>query len=102
MRKTSTLRSVLLLSFLALASLSGISQTIGWNFGNTAPGTASPTTNVAGITTSDLIQGNNNGTTTFLTTSSASSGYTGASGSYNAGLAARIGALNTGASGSAY
>ena len=37
-----------------------------------------------------------------LTTTSASSGYTGTSGNYNAGAAARIGALNTAASGSAY
>ena len=37
-----------------------------------------------------------------ITNSSASSGYTGASGTYNAGAAARTGVLNTAASGSAY
>ncbi|NMH27277.1 lamin tail domain-containing protein, partial [Flavobacterium silvaticum] len=47
-------------------------------------------------------QGNNNGTTALVTTVSASSGYTGATGSNNFGAAARTGALNTAASGSAY
>jgi hypothetical protein len=49
-----------------------------------------------------LAQGNNLGTTTFITNTSASSGYTGATGTYNAGVTARTGALNTAASGSAY
>ena len=61
-------------------------------------------------TIGDIAQGNNNGTTTLLTTASASTRYsfdlnglnTSASGSNNAGAAARIGALATGASGSAY
>lgn len=75
-------------------------QTIAWNFtaGNATPSTTSP----AIAASSDLLQGNNNGTTTFITSSSVSSGYTGASGTFNAGLAARTGALNTAASGSAY
>jgi hypothetical protein len=78
---------------------------VAWNFGTTTPGTASPSsgtpvTNISSI--SDLSQGNNNGTTVMLTSSSVSSGYTGASGSFNAGAAARTGALATGASGSAY
>eukprot|EP01136_Pigoraptor_vietnamica_P025476 Opistho-1_new@79542 len=74
-------------------------QTIAWNF---TTGTAAPSTTSAVVTTTDLVQGNNNGTTTFITSTSASSSYAGASGTFNAGMAARTGALNTGASGSAY
>lgn len=59
--------------------------------------TAPPTTNaIPNVTVSDITRGNNNGTTNaLLTTTSASSGYTGASGTSNAGLAAFIGTLNT-------
>jgi len=73
--------------------------------------TASSTSNnVTGVTAGSLAQGNNNGTTTMLGNSATSSGYsfdlngtsTLASGSNNAGAAARTGALTTGASGSAY
>lgn len=78
---------------------------VAWNFGTTTPGSAAPSsgTPVSNISSvSDISQGNNNGTTTLLTSSSVSSGYTGASGSFNAGAAARTGALSTGTSGSAY
>ncbi|MBL7952327.1 MAG: lamin tail domain-containing protein [Flavobacteriales bacterium] len=65
--------------------------------------TATPTTELlVNATVSAVSQGNNNGTTTMLVNGSVSSGYTGASGTWNANAAARIGALNTGASGSAY
>lgn len=66
--------------------------------------TASPTSGVpTGATVSAVSQGNNNGTTTLITASSVSSGYTGASGGNNAGAAARIGALDqTAGTGSAY
>ena len=49
-----------------------------------------------------LIQGNNNGATTLLTTVSASSTYAGASGANNGGMAARTGGIKQGAGGSAY
>ena len=90
-----------LLTSICLA-VSGQSS-FSWNFG-----TASPNPNpsaglpVSGLTVSAISQGNNNGVTELLTTTSASSGYTGASGTYNAGAAARIGSLNTAAGGSAY
>ncbi len=66
--------------------------------------------NVAGVTSGDVVQGNNNGTTVLLSTTSVSSGYsfdlngtsTAASGQSNAGAAARIGVLSTGPGGSAY
>jgi hypothetical protein len=77
----------------------GIAQTITWNF---TAGTAAPSTTAAGVTAAELVQGNNNGTTSFITSVSVSTGYAGASGTNNAGLAARTGVLNTGASGSAY
>jgi len=73
-----------------------------WDFGTSAANPA-PSGTIANITVSDISIGNTLGTVaTFISTGSASSGYTGASGQYNAGNAARIGALNTGASGSAY
>jgi DNA/RNA endonuclease G (NUC1) len=76
---------------------------IAWNFGTAAPGVADPSSGLpADISGGTVTQGNNNGTTTMLTNSSVSSGYTGATGSFNAGAAARIGALNTAAGGSAY
>jgi hypothetical protein len=73
-----------------------------WNFNGAAPVLAP-----AGWTFGSVSQGNNNGTTTMLTTGSASSGYTNvygiaASGSTNAQAAARTGVLNTETNGSAY
>jgi len=75
-----------------------VPEAIYWDFT-----TASPTRGLpAEVTGGSVTQGNNNGTTVLLTTTSASSGYAGVSGTFNAGAAARIGALNTGAGGSAY
>lgn len=90
----------MLLSFLVFLSVTSSAQTIAWNFTavNATPSTTSPSI----AASSDLVQGNNNGTTTFITTTSVSSGYTGASGTGNAGVAARTGVLNTAASGSGY
>jgi uncharacterized protein len=64
-----------------------------WNFGTSA-GNAAPAGLPSDVTGGAVIQGNNNGTTTLLTTTSVSSGYAGASGQFNAGAAARIGAYN--------
>jgi len=78
-------------------------STVSWNFGPSAAPTADPSSGLnADISGGTLTQGNNNGTTPLLSTTSASSGYTGASGSNNAGAAACTGALNPGANGSAY
>jgi len=72
---------------------------ITWNFTTNAdPSSVLP----AGVTGGTISQGNSFGLTTLLSTSSASSGYTGASGTNNAGQTARIGALVMGANGSAY
>jgi hypothetical protein len=76
--------------------------TVTWNFtdgDNVADGVTIP--NLGNTPTWD--QGNNNGTTTEISSTSASSGYTGASGTNNAGAAARAGALSiTAGTGSAY
>lgn len=84
---------------LALVAIVTEAQTIGWNFNAIS---ASPSVTTQNITSSDLGRNNNNGTTALVTDISPSSGYTGASGTYNAGAAARIGALNTATNGSAY
>ncbi len=76
-------------------------QLIQWNFDG-GSGTANASTTSTNLTASALSQGNNNGTTILITNASTSSGYTGASGNYNAGAAARTGSLVTGSSGSAY
>jgi fibronectin-binding autotransporter adhesin len=69
-----------------------------WDFG-IASGVASVTTvSGPGVAFGTVAQGNNNGTTTQLATTSPSAGYTGASGNFNAQAAARTGAFNTGSS----
>jgi hypothetical protein len=75
------------------------SNPVTWNF---TSGTAAATGVPANLTVSVLSQGNNNGTTTLVNGTSASSGYPGASGTFNAGAAARTLALVTGSNGSAY
>jgi hypothetical protein len=90
-------RQVMLLSALMLFSVAN-AQNVLWNF---TSGTAAATTVPNNVSASALSQGNNNGTTTLITNASASN-YSGASGTFNAGAAARTGALNTAANGSAY
>ncbi len=86
--------------FLLLVTICTNAQSnVSWDFSAATPSAGIPVSN---LTISAVSQGNNNGTTALLTTASASTGYTGASGTSNAGAAARIGALNTAASGSAY
>ncbi|MEN9333678.1 MAG: hypothetical protein RLY35_858 [Bacteroidota bacterium] len=61
------------------------------------------TSTINNLSASSVLQGNNNGNTVLITTTSSSSGsYSGASAGGNAGAAARIGALNPAAGGSAY
>jgi len=72
--------------------------TLVWDFSTAAP-VAGLLVSVSGGT---LTQGNNNGTTTLLSTVSASLGYAGASGANNGGMAARTGGIKQGAGGSAY
>lgn len=70
-----------------------------WNCSSATTPTSGTNSN---ITTGTWIQGNNNGSTTLITTGSPSAGYAGSSGTSNFGLAARTGAINTGTNGSAF
>lgn len=93
------MKSIVRIAALVLLFTTGtFAQNITWNF-TSANSTSNTTSNVS---SSALSSGNSNGTTTLISSTSVSSGYTGASGTQNAGVAARIGALNDGASGSAY
>ncbi len=75
------------------------SGSITWDFSATTPSSGLP----AGVSGGIVTQGNNNGTTSLLTSVSVSSGYGGVSGGNNAGAAARVGPLNqTATTGSAY
>jgi|GEM_PF-2967961 len=95
--RTATARA-LAASLMGLA-VAAQAQTICWNFGTNAAPLASPSSNSAAhVTAGDLARGNNNGTTELLTTNSVSKTYAGASGDYNAGAAAKTGALNTNSS----
>lgn len=88
-----------ILSVFAALLFPAAAADVYWDFATPGPTSGFPVTN---LTISDVSQGNNNGTTPLLATSSASSGYDGASGSSNAGAAARTGALNIDPGGSAY
>jgi hypothetical protein len=79
----------LITSILALASF-GLQAQVRWNFQ-----TASPTSNsYPNLTVSDITVGNNNGTTTMLTSTNPSAGYTGASGGNNAGASVNTGGFS--------
>jgi len=94
------MRQVYLLCFQLFISVTLFAQSnVKWDFTTASPSSGVPVSNV---TISPVTSGNSYGTTTLLSTTSASSGYTGASGTSNAGVAARIGALNTATNGSAY
>ena len=69
-----------------------------WDFVTATPKSGLP----ADVSGGTVIQRNNFGTTLTLTLASVSSGYTGASGTSNAGAASRIGALNLAEAGSAF
>ena len=71
---------------------------ITWDFATDTPTSGLP----AELSGAQVTQGNNNGTTALITAVSVSSGYTGASGTNNAGAAARTGALVQSSGGSAY
>jgi len=67
---------------------SSCAQIIAWDFDEDLNGSKSPKITISHVSVSDLSQGNNNGTTTMINSSSPSSGYSGASGKNNAGAAA--------------
>jgi hypothetical protein len=91
------------LCLLVILSLFAVSDaksqaTYTWNF-TTAAATSGTNAN---LTVDTFKQGNNNGTTIPRISSSVSSGYTGATGTFNLQTAARTGAFNSAANGSAY
>jgi hypothetical protein len=75
-----------------------LSASASWNF-TTADISSTP---ITGLTISEISRGNNNGTSNALLNSTSASNISGTSGGNNAGVAARIGALNTGVDQSAY
>jgi hypothetical protein len=92
------MKQIFTFSFLLMLCLAANAQVI-WNFGTAIPGNASPSSGIpANLTVSVISQGNNNGTTTLLQSTSASSGYTGASASFNATAAIVGGAFNAASS----
>ncbi|MDR0231652.1 MAG: T9SS type A sorting domain-containing protein [Dysgonamonadaceae bacterium] len=105
MKTINLLKTVLLGTIFTISCLGVSAQTTYyWDFGTATTLNATPAGTDANLTVSDITIGNTLGTISggFVTTTSASSGYTGASGGGNAGNAARTGALNIGATGSAY
>ncbi|WP_414662095.1 immunoglobulin domain-containing protein [Horticoccus sp. 23ND18S-11] len=80
----------------AAAQLTVNAATITWTFGaDLANATANPTSGLPiDLTGGTVLQGNNNGTTVMLSTTSVSPTASGFSGTVNAGAAARIGALD--------
>ena len=95
-------RAVVLAAIIGFA-WQAAAQTICWDFGSGSASNATPaSSSAANVSSGAVSQGNNNGATPLLNAASPSSGYTGVSGLFNAGAAARIGALNTNLSGSAY
>lgn len=96
------LRKLLFLS-LCIISFSTFGQsTITWNFTGATTGAPSSSA-ISNLTVSNMSIGNSLGSiAAAISGTSASSGYTGASGTNNIGNAARTGAINTGSNGSAY
>ena len=93
--KPRKLFALLCAAILPALTSATLAQNVYWNFG-TNSGVATPTSGVpSGVSVGDVSQGNNNGTTVLLTTTSPSRDYTAASGAYNAGAAARTGSLST-------
>ncbi len=87
--RRSALAGVLALAGLAAASPKAAAQDVTWNFA-----TATPTANgVTGLTVSPVTTLQTLGTTAMITSSSVSSGYTGATGTFNAGAPTKTGAL---------
>ncbi|WP_293890837.1 YDG domain-containing protein, partial [Flavobacterium sp.] len=88
-------QQILTVTLPACASVAG---TTSYNFGASTPFTASPTSTQSNVTASAVTQGNSNGASTLLSATSPSTGYTGASGTGNAGIAAVNGAFSLTAS----
>jgi hypothetical protein len=84
------------------AACAAKAQVIQWNFGTTAVSAAPSTDTVASVSGGEVTNGNCYGSAATISSTSASSGYAGASGTYNACVVARSNALNTASGGSGY
>ena len=93
MTKIQTATRALAASVLGLA-VAAQAQTINWDFGTNAVPLASPSSNSAAHVTAGCLTNGNAGLSVLLSTESASSGYSGASGNYNACATAKTGALS--------
>lgn len=95
MMHTFTKKTIALLSFMiAMAFATSGSAQIYWDFGTASALSAYPTSGIpANITVDSITKGNSTGTP-FLSTTSASNVYAGASAAGNAGVTAKIGALD--------
>ncbi|MFZ4106701.1 beta strand repeat-containing protein, partial [Flavobacterium sp.] len=85
-----------------LPECASVSGTTSYNFGTATPFSATPSSTQSNVTVSAVTQGNSFGASTLLSSTSTSSVYAGASGSGNAGIAAKIGALDTSTTTNAY
>ncbi|MCW3084862.1 MAG: hypothetical protein JWP12_2228 [Bacteroidetes bacterium] len=93
MMKNFTKKFLSIFIFAMIVSTTGWAQ-IYWNFGVTAALSAYPTSGIPANITIDSVRGGNSTGTPFLSTTSASSGYTGFSAGGNAGLTAKAGPLD--------
>jgi len=82
-----------ILCFILLFAMQGMAQ-ITWNFGTTAPFSAYPSSGIPPHITVDSVRYGNSTGTPFLSNTSASTGYTGATGAGNAGVTAKAGPLD--------
>jgi Secretion system C-terminal sorting domain len=90
--KTKNMKQIFT-SFLFILATSTLFAQVTWNFTTLTPSSGTPAANIATI--SGVSQGNNNGTTSILSSTSASNTYTGFSAGNNAAAASFTGALNT-------
>src|SRR5690242_8186397 len=88
----------ILFSMSLLWTLVSSSQTVYWDFSASAPSTNT----AAGLTVSEITQGNNHGVTDLLSGSLPSAGYNNASGGNNAEAAVWTGSLVVANPGSTY
>lgn len=87
-KKFSSYRKIVFATKLCFVANVGWAQVITWDFDQGTNGSDLPVVTTANVTAGNLIQGNNNGITALLSITSASSGYSNASGNFNVAAAA--------------
>lgn len=81
----------------AVEQVLNVSSYVTWTFSNAGAADSLPVGGanvINGLTISRMTPGNSNGISTFLSTTSVSSGYSGASGTFNAGISSRNGGFD--------